>query len=143
LDNLNSLIIRTTNISSLKWLSDCCFMLYHGGQFYWWRNRVLENHRPATSHLQTLSHNVVLSTEYLKTTDLPQVTDKLYHIMLYCEYTSPWVGLKLTTLVVIDSYKSNYHIITTMTTPCRNMIFFNYLIVCYEKLHFVCGRKLY
>jgi hypothetical protein len=22
-------------------------------------------------------------TEYLKTTDLPQVTDKLYHIMLY------------------------------------------------------------
>ena len=38
-----------------------------------------ENHRPATSHWQTLSHT------------------------LYCciEYTSPWAGLELTTLVVI------------------------------------------
>jgi hypothetical protein len=54
----------TTKVVSLspthgEVLSDCCFMLYHGGQFYWWRNRVPENHRPATSHLQTLSHNVV------------------------------------------------------------------------------------
>jgi len=38
--------------------------LYRGGQFYWWRK-----------------------SEYLEnTTDLPQDTDKLFHILLYCEH---------------------------------------------------------
>ena len=38
--------------------------LYHGGQFYWCRKTGVpgENHRPAASHWQTLSHNVVSST---------------------------------------------------------------------------------
>jgi len=60
-------------------------------------------------------------TEYpkKKNTDLPQVTDKLYRIMLY---TSPWLRFELTTLVVIGtdcigSCKSNYHTIAATTTP--------------------------
>ena len=45
-----------------------------------------------------------------------QITDKLYHIMLY---TSPWSRFQLTTSVVIGigSCKSNYHTITEKTAP--------------------------
>jgi len=56
-----------------------------------------------------------------KTDDMPQVTDKFYHIMLYR------VGFELTTLVVIGtdcigSYQSNYHKNMTTMPPVIHML---------------------
>ena len=76
------------------------FQLYRGSKlFFWWR-------KPENPE---------------KTTDLPQVTDKLYQIMLHWAYLV-WVRFELTTLVVIGtvcigSCKSNFHTMTTTMAP--------------------------
>ena len=66
-----------------------------------------------------------LPVEYSeKTTDLPQVIDKFYHILLYLVHLTS-AGFELTTLVLIGtdyigSYQSNYHTITTKTATNIN-----------------------
>ena len=73
------------------------FQLYHDRQFYRWR-------KPECPR---------------KTTDLPQVINKLEHIMM--QSTLHLSGIRTSLVVIgtdcIASYKSNYHTVTTTTAP--------------------------
>jgi hypothetical protein len=81
----------------------------------------VEYHRPATSHWQTLSHNVCI------------------------EYTSQWTGFKLTLVVIgtdcIGSCKSNYHKITTTMAPLALLKKFAIKTNTLKSFHFVTEKN--
>ena len=95
------------------------FQLYHDGQYCWRKHKYQE-----------------------KTTDLPQVTE------CFIEYTSPWTGLELTTLVVIGTdcigtCKSNCHTITITTTPwlCKEMTFLGNMLLILNTFSFYFTKR--
>ena len=97
--------------------------------------------------ISVISWQSVLLVE--ESTALPQVTDKLYHIILY---TSSWSRFELTTSVVIGtdgigSCKSNYHTITVTTAPICQLYYFSsdvvYVISTEQVIFFVVSLLCY
>ena len=122
------------------WLHHWCgfFMLINKSKFLCYKLNLLEgNWKKKPIHLFNPNLSaVVFNTTFNnisviswrkpvypeKTTDLSQVTDRLYNIMLY-QVNLASAGFKLTLVVIgtdcIGSCKSNYYTITTKTVPAN------------------------
>jgi hypothetical protein len=80
------------------------------------------HHNPNTNPLLTVPLTHIYAQSINNTWHIWYIPLIAAQILCCINYTSPWVGFKLTTLVVIGTdcignCKSNYHTITTMTAP--------------------------
>ena len=123
----------TVNIWFGLWCSTpiwAMLQLYREGQFYWWKNS-LSNASviPWRSVLlveeqfeQYFSYIVEVSFIGGRNQSTRRKPPTNFITQCCIEYTSPWTGIELTTLLVIgtdckDSCKSNYNTLTTTTAP--------------------------
>ena len=91
--------------------------LYRGGQFHWWRKQ-----------------------EYpMKTTDLPQVTDKRYHIILHRVHfvTSRFRTYNLLVLLVLKSIVHYKHLCYTYADFFFLCLFVVLTIGCYKQSWYI------
>ena len=121
--NLTRIIVKVDEVFIFWLLSkstiEKCLILIPEGLDYDW----IMMFNATFNNISVISWRSVLleETEYPdKTTDLPQVTDKLYHIMLYRTHLS-CVGFELTTLVaqeIVNPTTIRSRPMTSLTPTC-------------------------
>ena len=86
------------------------FQLYRGSQFYWWRKPRVprENHRPAASHWQILSHNVVSSRPRMSGFRTLNVSIAQVVINTTTIWSRPWQPCKLARTTILTRLKESW-----------------------------------